>query len=286
MLPFKRILFPVDYSDPCRAVAPYVKDMLQHFTADLTLVHACGQGAVAYRELVLAEPQWPEQIRAFEENSIREFASEMFPGEHVETFVKEGEPGRVIDEFVQHQGTDLVMLPTRGLGPVRRFLLGSVTAKVLHDVSAAVWTGVGSVLAGHEPTVPYKSILCALDDSDEAEAVLKAAAAIACTYHADLHLLTAVPTPPMALEVDYSAYRKDLMDGADMRMRELKAKLGVKAPHTVIDTMIIDAVHEEVLRRKADLVVVGRGEAQATFGRVWSVLYPIVRESPCPVLSI
>jgi nucleotide-binding universal stress UspA family protein len=286
MLPFRKILFPVDYSEPCTTVVPYVRDMLRHFTADLTLVHAYGPGALAYSELVLAEPQWPEQIQAFEDKRIREFASEMFPDEHVEAFAKEGEAGQVIDHFVRHQGTDLVMLPTRGLGPVRRFLLGSVTAKVLHDVGAAVWTGVGSALADHQPAVPYKSIVCALDDSDEAEAVLKAAASIACTYNAELHLLHAVPTPPMALEVDYNAYRKDLMDAADFRLRELKAKFGVKAPHSVIDTMIIDGVRQEVLKRKADLVVVGRGEAQATFGRVWSVLYPIVRESPCPVLSI
>jgi len=286
MLPFRKILFPVDYSEPCNTVVPYVKDMLRHFTADLTLVHAYGPGALAYSELFIADPNWPEEIQAIEAHRLRQFAAEMFPGEHVETFAKQGEAGQVIDDFVQHQGTDLVMLPTRGLGPVRRFLLGSVTAKVLHDVGAAVWTGVGSSLADHEPAVPYKSIVCALDDSDEAEAVLIAAKAIACTYHASLHLLHAVATPPMALEVDYNAYRKDLMDGADFRLRELKAKVGVNAPHSVIDTMVIDGIRAEVLKRKADLVVLGRGEAQAGFSRVWSVLYPIVRESPCPVLSI
>jgi len=286
MLPFRKILFPVDYSEPCQAVVPYVKDMLRHFTVDLTLVHAYGPGALAYSELVAADPNWPEEIQALEDRRLRQFASEKFPEEHVELFAKHGEAGHVIDEVIRHQGTDLVMLPTRGHGPLRRFLLGSVTAKVLHDVSAAVWTGVGSALADHNPAIPYKSILCALDETDEAEAVLKAAATIACTYNADLHLVHAVATPPMALEIDFSQYRKELMDAADFRIRELKAKLGVKAPHSVIDTMVVDGIRQEVLKRKADLVVVGRGEAQATFGRVWSVLYPIVRESPCPVLSI
>jgi nucleotide-binding universal stress UspA family protein len=286
MLPFRRILFPVDYSEPCKTVVPYVKDMLRHFTADLTLLHAYGPGALAYSELFIADPTWPEEIQALEDKRLRDFAAAMFPGEHVETLAKEGEAGHVIDDFVRRQGTDLVMLPTRGSGPVRRFLLGSVTAKVLHDVGAAVWTGVGSALADHNPAVPYKSIVCALDQSDEAEAVLTAAASIACSYNAKLYLLHAVATPPMALEVDYSAYRKDLMEAGESRMHELKAKLGVHAPHSVVDAMIIDAVREEALRRKADLVVVGRGEAQATLGRVWSVLYPIVRESPCPVLSI
>jgi hypothetical protein len=32
MLPFRRILFPVDYSEPCRAVVRYAQDMLHHFS--------------------------------------------------------------------------------------------------------------------------------------------------------------------------------------------------------------------------------------------------------------
>jgi nucleotide-binding universal stress UspA family protein len=286
MLPFRKILFPVDYSEPCRSVAPYVKDMVQHFDASLTLVHAYGPGALAYSELVIADMNWPEEAKALEEDRLRKFGAEMFPGQHVEFMTKEGEAGGVIHDFVKHQGADLVMLPTRGQGPIRRLLLGSVTAKVLHDVSAAVWTGTGAAFEGHEPRVPYKSILCALDETDEAEAVLRAAAAMAESYHAELFLLHAVATPPMALEVDFSGYRKELMDAADFRLRELKQKLGVDAPHTVIDTMVIDGLRREAVRRKADLLLVGRGLAQEAVGRVWSVLYPIVRESPCPVLSI
>ncbi len=33
-------------------------------------------------------------------------------------------------------------MPTHGYGPFRRFILGSVTAKVLHDADCPVWTGV------------------------------------------------------------------------------------------------------------------------------------------------
>ena len=32
-------------------------------------------------------------------------------------------------------------MPTHGLGKLRRFILGSVTAKVLHDLEAPVLTG-------------------------------------------------------------------------------------------------------------------------------------------------
>jgi len=41
------------------------------------------------------------------------------------------------------------MMPTHGLGGFRRFLLGSVTAKVLHDADCPVWTGVHLERAPH-----------------------------------------------------------------------------------------------------------------------------------------
>jgi hypothetical protein len=37
-------------------------------------------------------------------------------------------------------GADLIMMPTYGMGSFRRHLIGSVTAKVLHDVACPVWT--------------------------------------------------------------------------------------------------------------------------------------------------
>lgn len=40
MLPFRRVLFPVDYSEACRGIIPYVQDITRHFSADLALVHA------------------------------------------------------------------------------------------------------------------------------------------------------------------------------------------------------------------------------------------------------
>jgi len=285
MLPFRKILFPVDYSDPCQAVVPYVKDMLTHFPSELTVLHAYAAEALADSTLALADPQLPVEVRAIEEQRLREFALKMFPGRHVESIVELGEPGTVIHRLVQHQGVDLVMLPTHGRGPLRRFLLGSVAAKVLHDVSAAVWTGTGSALTEHSTVIPYKSVLCSIDESDETEAVLKGAASFTAAYHAQLSLVRVVETPPPAMEIDFSGYRKDIINAAQTEVRELLGKLKIDAPYHVVDARIPEGVRQEAVRRKADLVVTGRGRAQGALSRMWSHVYPIVRESPCPVLS-
>jgi nucleotide-binding universal stress UspA family protein len=286
MLPFRRILFPVDYSQPCDALVPYVKEAASRFQAALTVVHAYGTDGRAYGQYVLPDPDWSARVYAFEHNRLKNFAASAFPAQHVEIRVKQEEPGTYIREIVEHEAIDLIMLSTRGQGPLRKLLLGSVTAKVLHDVSAAVWTCASAVMQDRQAATPYRSILCALDGTDEAEAVLRTAAYLASSYHADLSLLHAVATPPICFEADFAPYRKDLMDTADFRLRELKSKLHIDAPHKVTETSLIDGVRDEVRQRNVDLLVVGRGQSQKALAGLWSNLYPLIRESPCPVLSI
>lgn len=286
MFPFRNILFPVDYSAPCDAIVPHVKEMERRFTASLTLVHAYGPEALAYSPLLITDPDLADDAREHEEERLRKFATETFPGQHIEVFAELGEPGTVIRRVIQREGTDLVMLPTHGRGPVRRFLLGSVAAKVLHDISAAVWMGTGASTDEHKPVVPYESILCALDDSHEAKAVLKAAAALACMYKTTFQIVRVVEAPSTSLDIDFGPYKKELMEAADVKVRELKGLLKINAPHEVLDGPVAFRVREAAIEHKADLIVTGRGRSQATFNRIWSHVYPIVREAPCPVLSI
>lgn len=286
MLPFHKIVFPVDYSNPCHLIVPYVRDAVAHFDAQLMLVHANVPLPVLPGEFAVANLIVPEDDRATQEECLKRFAGASFPGVQVDTVVEYGEPGSVIHDVVRRHGADLVMMPTHGHGPLRKMLLGSVTAKVLHDVSTAVWTGVGSVLEGHTPTVPYKSVLCALDQSDEAVAVLRAAAALARSYHAQLYLFHAAQTPPPSGELDVYAYSQEIVEAANAWLRELKGGEGIDAPHSVADRAVGVGVSEEALRRKADLIVVGRGHSQGAVSRLWSHLYAVIREAPCPVLSI
>jgi nucleotide-binding universal stress UspA family protein len=286
MLPPKSILVPVDYSEPSKALVPYVKDMLAHFPAELMLVHGYGPEGLALSELALADPRLPEDVRTKEETRLQAFRVEHFPGRPVDLVVANGDAGVVLDHCMKTTTTDMVMLATRGLGPVRRMLLGSVTAKVLHDADCAVWTATGSAVAGHAPEVPYKSILCAVGDSAEAEAIVRAGALFAKTYGAKLSLLHVVEPPPASFEVNYGSLWLELSAAADFQLRELKGKLELDAPHLVVSGIVSDRVREQAIHVKADLIVTGRGRIQGRLSRLWAHLYSIVRDSPCPVLSV
>jgi nucleotide-binding universal stress UspA family protein len=50
--------------------------------------------------------------------------------ERVRAFVKAGQPARTIIEFARDRDVDLIVIGSRGLGSVERYLLGSVSHKV------------------------------------------------------------------------------------------------------------------------------------------------------------
>jgi nucleotide-binding universal stress UspA family protein len=284
MLPFRKILFPVDYSEPCAAIVPYIKEMQRHFSAGLTVVHAYGPEALAYSPLAINDPALVQEAQALADRRLRDFVETHFPEQsEIEVFAGLGEPGGVIHEVVRRQGADVVMLPTHGRGPMRRLLLGSVTAKVLHDMTVPVWTAAHSPDA---PKIPYKSVLAAVDGSEEAEIVIRAAVAFAASYRARLGLAYVLEMPPVSAETAFGMYRDDFIAGAEERIAELQAKVGIDAPAAVLDGPVAEAVGDEARRVQADLIVTGRGRTPGAFSRMWSHLYPIVRHAPCPVLSI
>jgi nucleotide-binding universal stress UspA family protein len=176
------------------------------------------------------------------------------------------------------------MMPSHGAGPFRRFLIGSVTAKVLHDLSCPVWTG-SHLVEEYAPVVPYKSILCVVNTGEEAMPLMQAADALASSYKAKLSIVHVLGTPPAAWEFDYGPYRKALQASADAQLRQVRRELHLEADTEVLEGNVADTVRQYATENRIDLVVTGRGHYQGLFGRLWSHLYSIVRESPCPVLS-
>jgi nucleotide-binding universal stress UspA family protein len=260
--------------------------MLEHFPADLTLVHAYGPEALALSDRALADPMLLGEVQQKEQELLKVFAAENFRDHRSEQHVEAGDAGIVVDKLVKASRADLVMLSTRGRGPLRRLLLGSVTAKILHDADCAIWTATGTAMKEHAPRLPYHSILCAVGEAEEAEAALQCAILFKKAYSAKVSVLHAVEPPPAAFETDYGGMWKDLCDASDLALRNLQAKVGLDAPRTVEIGIVSDRVHAEAARVKADLIITGRGRIQGRLSRIWSHLYAIVRDSPCPVLSV
>lgn len=129
MFPPKKILFPVDFSERCASVAPMAETFTRRFQSELTLLHVLPPEA-------LDVPFTPAQA------ALETFAAHKLAGIETKQVLLHGDPAGEIVRFAQEQNSNLIMMPTHGYGPFRRFLFGSVTAKVLHDARPPVWTDV------------------------------------------------------------------------------------------------------------------------------------------------
>jgi universal stress protein family protein len=121
--------------------------------------------------------QEADQMRE-NQTKLEDLANREFPGLPVAMQVLQGDPAAKIIECATTEGADLIMMPTRGYGPYRRFLLGSVTAKVLHDCDCPVWTSVHL----EQPTdakPAYHKIACAVDAGPHTTKVLSWASGLA-----------------------------------------------------------------------------------------------------------
>jgi nucleotide-binding universal stress UspA family protein len=286
MLPFRQILFPVDFSDSCRAMAAQVMQVATEFQCPVTLLH-CYQLPVAfYGELAPVDLVIPANLRGAQESLLRQFAAEHLPGLPHQQITLEGETAEEIHKFVIHNGTDLIMMPTTGRGPLRRLLLGSVVSKVLHDVSVPVWTSAHASEPDAPSHWPVRSVLCAVSLEEESEAIVRAAAVVAGRFGARLSLFHATGYPQPAIDVDYEFYRKQLVEIATQRLQSLRWDLKLDANIIVCEGSAVQCIRRHALAVSADLVVLGRGHAQGVISRLWSDLYDVIRESPCPVLSI
>ncbi len=61
---------------------------------------------------------------------------------------------------------------------------------------------------------------------------------------------------------------------------------GVAAPLCLGAGEVSHVVRDSALGHSADLVVIGRGRATRTLGRLRSNVYSIIRDAPCPVISV
>ncbi len=259
----QRILFPVDFSDRSRGAASFVEEFVGRFQAELTLLAVVEP--YTYLDTMDKELEWKKQLESFGPADFSFFK--------VNRVLLHGDPAEHIIDFSRSHGTDLIMMPTQGKGLYRRFLLGSVTAKVLHDADCPVWTGTHMEDAPPIESLSVRKILCAVDLDPVGVKTLRWCAQLAETFQAELSGIHVV-----APDGDSGAARYGL--------DEMLQNTGVKIRFDVERGDIAKTIRSTAERLNADLLVIGRSSQAGTFGRLTANSYSIVRQAPCPVISV
>lgn len=274
MFPPKKILFPVDFSDRCDAMVPTAEALSRQFDSELTFLHVKSPA--------------PVEDSPFGDDALQAFASRAeFHGLDARSLTIAGDPANEIVQFAHDNKTDLILMPTHGYGPFRRFLLGSVTLKVLHDAWCPVWTSahVETLDPIFEPK--FRSIVCAVDLTHKSHPALRWAWSFAKSNDAKILLVHAVPLlASYGVEYVQADWQREISDAALRQIDCLQRSEHTFAPVDIVVGETAAAVREAAEAAHADLLVIGRSTERNGHGRLRTHGYPIIRHSPCPVISV
>ncbi|MAL78046.1 MAG: universal stress protein UspA [Sneathiella sp.] len=133
---FKKILIPVDGSEPSQKAMEMAVNLQKSFDCELYILTVFRHHSLLEASLSMvrsAEPEVMDDILRKHASSVAESAkkaAQELGAEKVRAFVKNGPPARTIVSFAKDKDVDLIVLGSRGHGDVEGFLLGSVSHKV------------------------------------------------------------------------------------------------------------------------------------------------------------
>jgi len=159
---------------------------------------------------------------------------------------------------------------------------------VLHDVPCPVLTIAHDrpYYSGSEPQ--FDHILCAVDLGPQSLPALEWASGFARGFEARLSLLHVIPELPPGVEDYYERDRDEpRVRAARDKVAELQEAAGTNALAIVVGGKMPEAVHQQVDELRTELLVIGRGRAaEGLFGPLHTHTYDLIRECPCPVVSV
>jgi len=135
----KKILIPVDGSAGSDKAVRFALSLVEGEDKELILLNV----QLSYNMFHVKRFFSEEQIQSFQEESSKEALSHALeltkglPG-IVRTHVRIGDPGTEICEEAKESAVDFIVMGYRGLGAIKRTIMGSVATHVLHETPCPV----------------------------------------------------------------------------------------------------------------------------------------------------
>ena len=281
------VLLPVDGSEGAATVSHHAAE-LAHW-ADAT-VHVLFVADTARDSVTVVEGQTVDALVRRGERVVAETAERLRSlGVDHETDVVQGSPAPTIVDYAERYGHDLVVMPTHGREGVARYLLGSVTEKVVRLSPVPVLTA--RLQPDERLTFPYEDVLLPTDGSETAMGGARHGLSLASRLGAAVHTLSVVDDsalgPDVRSTVPTDAAETAARDAVDEVVAEAAAyDLGAVSAH-VEHGRPVDAIRGCIDGHDIDAVVMGttgrRGTDRILMG---SVAEATVRTAPVPVVTV
>jgi nucleotide-binding universal stress UspA family protein len=204
-----------------------------------------------------------------------------------------GRPDAEIIAQAEEMGAGLVVMGSRGLGPMRRVLTGSVSDSVVRHAHCPVM-----VVRGGAVELPTK-ILLATDGSEEADLASSTAADLARSTASELHIVYVEPAPYIYEMAEWESSRagkrgeleRAAEEMADSRVQEEVQEIGETGAQIAGIYARVGFPDAEIVglagKLGVGLIVLGsRGRGSLKRALMGSVSDSMVRHAHCPVLVV
>jgi nucleotide-binding universal stress UspA family protein len=284
----KRILLPVDFPLASLDVVHQAAMLARHFNSEIVMLHVATarSHAAGVPEAGSDLARWDllaEVIKQERKRNDPSFGPEL-DGLNIRSKLTNGDVAVEIVQTAQDEKADLIMMPSHSF-TFYQFLMGSVTAKVLHGTECPVWTGA------HVPGSPgqkfsIRNVLGAVEFGPRCDIAASWAAHLAAEFGAHLTLANVTPGVdlwgPGGNYVD-KRWKEELVRNASQQMAKLQKEMDLKADVFIGSGDVPTVLSQVAKQTKADLLVTG---CYPYGGHLRTHGYGIICAVPIPVLSV
>ncbi len=281
------ILLPFDGSDGAVAVCRHAGGVARRLDAT---VHVLFVADTTRDSLTVIEGQPVDVLVREGEHVVADAGTALAElGVDYDAEVVQGNPAPTIVEYAEHDGHDLIVMPTHGREGISRYLLGSVSEKVVRLSSAPVLTA--RMRPDERLTFPYEDVLVPTDGSAGATRAVRHGLSLAASLDATVHALSVVQdAPPLPTESAVDA--GDDTDRAATAALDDVASTATEYGVTDVERHVergdpAAGILDYVDANDVDAVVMGttgrRGTERVLLG---SVAEKTVRSAPVPVVTV
>ncbi|MBW2066978.1 MAG: universal stress protein [Deltaproteobacteria bacterium] len=293
----ENILLTTDLSESSGYAIPYGVALAKEYGSKLYLCHVIDLPSTGvYGDAISYPVGQQDRVVSYTNHHL----SQLMAGCNVdwEPVITIGHPPTEIVRLAKTKRVDLVISATHGRSGWKRFILGSVTGRLMRALPCPLML----LRSPDRPekrqqgrSVKLERILVGCDFSPDSRLAVQYGLSLAQEFQSDLHLAHVIAPPVYENLVKRSIEReKEYQEDLRVKLREKLNKLVPEEVHNwcVLHTALLAGQPYEELVKYAvvhdiDLIVLGlRGQSLVETLFVGSTADRVARESPCPVLLI
>jgi len=293
----EKILCATDFSAYSNHALPYGIALAREFGARLLVCHAVDLSFVGlYDTTAFALQKTEQELVSYAREEIKRLIGHQ-PVDW-EPLILEGQPADQIARVAEEQGVGMVITATHGRSGLTRFLLGSVTERLLRTLTCpllVVRSPEHDFVAPAGDQIALRRILVGCDFSPDLSLALGYALSLAQEFESELHLIHVLePSFYNQLTKPKASVTNGVQQAMQDALREQLSRLVPEEAHRwcqVKTVLSVGRSHEEIttyaVAHEIDLIVLGvRGHSLVEKLFVGSTTDRVIRQAPCPVLSV